>query len=72
MGYVKPGEKLGAVSTFGIGALAGVVTVYVTMPLDTVKTRCVWTLPANYYLLEDVQVDGIAVLTDWVMQDAID
>ncbi|TKA68170.1 putative mitochondrial carrier C19G12.05 [Cryomyces minteri] len=37
--YVAPGEKLGAVSTFGIGGLAGVITVYTTMPLDTVKTR---------------------------------
>ncbi|GAB7351370.1 hypothetical protein MBLNU459_g2053t1 [Dothideomycetes sp. NU459] len=37
--YVAPGEKLGAISTFGIGGLAGVITVYVTMPLDTVKTR---------------------------------
>lgn len=37
--YVAPGEKLGTVSTFGIGALAGIITVYVTMPLDTVKTR---------------------------------
>jgi solute carrier family 25 citrate transporter 1 len=39
--YVKPGEKLGAVSTFGIGGLAGIITVYATMPLDTVKTRYV-------------------------------
>lgn len=38
-GYVAPGEKLGALSTFGIGALAGIITVYATMPLDTVKTR---------------------------------
>lgn len=37
--YVAPGEKLGTVSTFGIGALAGIITVYVTMPLDTIKTR---------------------------------
>ncbi|KAJ9647027.1 hypothetical protein H2201_007196 [Coniosporium apollinis] len=37
--YVAPGEKLGALSTFGIGGLAGVITVYVTMPLDTIKTR---------------------------------
>ncbi|KAF2738218.1 mitochondrial carrier [Polyplosphaeria fusca] len=37
--YVKPGEKLGAVSTFGLGGLAGIITVYTTMPLDTVKTR---------------------------------
>lgn len=38
-GYVAPGEKLGSVTTFGLGAAAGVVTVYTTMPLDTVKTR---------------------------------
>lgn len=38
-GYVAPGEKLGALSTFGIGGIAGTVTVYATMPLDTVKTR---------------------------------
>ena len=37
--YVAPGEKLGLVSTFGIGSLAGIVTVYTTMPLDTIKTR---------------------------------
>lgn len=39
--YVAPGEKLGAVSTFGLGGLAGVITVYTTMPIDTVKTRYV-------------------------------
>ncbi|KAK2784081.1 hypothetical protein FQN52_006863 [Onygenales sp. PD_12] len=38
-GYVAPGEKLGTMSTFGIGAMAGLITVYVTQPLDTVKTR---------------------------------
>jgi solute carrier family 25 (mitochondrial citrate transporter), member 1 len=38
-GYVAPGEKLGSLTTFGLGAMAGVVTVYTTMPLDTVKTR---------------------------------
>ena len=38
-GYVAPGEKLGSITTFGLGAIAGVVTVYTTMPLDTVKTR---------------------------------
>ena len=38
-GYTAPGEKLGAVTTFGIGAIAGIITVYATMPLDTVKTR---------------------------------
>ena len=30
-GYVAPGEKLGTISTFGIGGLAGLITVYVTM-----------------------------------------
>lgn len=38
-GYVKPGEKLGVLSTFGLGGMAGVVTVYATQPIDTVKTR---------------------------------
>lgn len=38
-GYVAPGEKLGSLSTFGIGAMAGVITVYTTMPIDTIKTR---------------------------------
>jgi hypothetical protein len=37
--YVTPGEKLGALSTFGLGGLAGIITVYTTMPIDTVKTR---------------------------------
>ncbi len=37
--YVAPGEKLGTLSTFGLGGLAGFITVYVTQPLDTVKTR---------------------------------
>jgi len=27
--YVKPGEKLGALATFGIGAMAGTITVLV-------------------------------------------
>ena len=38
-GYTAPGEKLGSLTTFGIGAMSGVITVYLTMPLDTVKTR---------------------------------
>lgn len=36
-----PGKKLGMLSTFGIGGIAGLITVYVTQPLDTVKTRFV-------------------------------
>ncbi|KAM5440930.1 hypothetical protein MferCBS31731_004069 [Microsporum ferrugineum] len=38
-GYIAPGEKLGTLSTFAIGGMAGLITVYVTQPLDTVKTR---------------------------------
>ncbi|KAL4792320.1 mitochondrial carrier domain-containing protein [Aspergillus venezuelensis] len=38
-GYVAPGEKLGTASTFALGGVAGFITVYVTQPLDTVKTR---------------------------------
>jgi solute carrier family 25 citrate transporter 1 len=37
--YVAPGEKLGTLSTFAIGGAAGVITVYATQPIDTVKTR---------------------------------
>ncbi|EOO03182.1 putative tricarboxylate transport protein [Phaeoacremonium minimum UCRPA7] len=37
--YTAPGEKLGTVGTFAMGGLAGLITVYVTQPLDTVKTR---------------------------------
>lgn len=37
--YTSPGEKLGTLSTFGLGAAAGTVTVYATQPIDTVKTR---------------------------------
>jgi solute carrier family 25 citrate transporter 1 len=37
--YTAPGEKLGTLSTFGIGGVAGFITVYATQPLDTVKTR---------------------------------
>lgn len=37
--FTAPGEKLGAAGTFGIGGLAGLITVYVTQPLDTIKTR---------------------------------
>ncbi|GAO46425.1 hypothetical protein G7K_0656-t1 [Saitoella complicata NRRL Y-17804] len=36
---LSPGEKLGTLSTFGIGATAGVITVYTTMPLDVIKSR---------------------------------
>ncbi|KAI9680787.1 MAG: hypothetical protein M1817_004227 [Caeruleum heppii] len=38
-GYVAPGEKLGTISTFGLGGMAGFITVFVTQPLDTIKTR---------------------------------
>lgn len=31
--YVAPGEKLGAISTFGIGGMAGIITVYVCQSL---------------------------------------
>lgn len=33
-GNTRPGETLPAGVTFGIGAVAGVVTVYATMPLE--------------------------------------
>ncbi|KAF9962104.1 hypothetical protein BGZ65_009756 [Modicella reniformis] len=36
---VPTGKQLPAVYTFGIGAVAGIVTVYMTMPLDVIKTK---------------------------------
>ncbi|ORX37237.1 putative mitochondrial inner membrane citrate transporter [Kockovaella imperatae] len=38
-GSVVPGSQLPGWMTFGIGATAGVITVYSTMPFDVVKTR---------------------------------
>ncbi|EJD39860.1 mitochondrial tricarboxylate transporter [Auricularia subglabra TFB-10046 SS5] len=35
----RTGTTLPSSVTFGIGAIAGIVTVYVTMPLDVIKTR---------------------------------
>ncbi|CAG89203.1 DEHA2F11352p [Debaryomyces hansenii CBS767] len=35
----NPNEPLSSVSTFLVGAFAGITTVYTTMPIDTVKTR---------------------------------
>jgi solute carrier family 25 citrate transporter 1 len=34
-GYVAPGEKLGTASTFALGGMAGIITVYVSSPLHT-------------------------------------
>ncbi|CAD6892538.1 unnamed protein product [Tilletia controversa] len=38
-GSARPGQSLPGGITFAIGALAGVVTVYTTMPFDVIKTR---------------------------------
>lgn len=37
--HTKPGEPLLSAATFAVGSFAGVITVYTTMPIDTVKTR---------------------------------
>ncbi|PCH42900.1 mitochondrial tricarboxylate transporter [Wolfiporia cocos MD-104 SS10] len=39
LGTGRPGQNLSSGMTFGIGAIAGLVTVYTTMPLDVIKTR---------------------------------
>ncbi|KAM5537326.1 hypothetical protein V8D89_009056 [Ganoderma adspersum] len=38
-GQGRPGKPISSATTFGIGAIAGLVTVYTTMPLDVIKTR---------------------------------
>ena len=35
-GQARPGQQLPSTITFGIGAIAGLVTVYTTMPLEYV------------------------------------
>ncbi|KAF9100212.1 hypothetical protein BGX23_004040 [Mortierella sp. AD031] len=36
---MTPGSTMPAAYTFGIGAAAGIITVYTTMPLDVIKTK---------------------------------
>ncbi|KAJ9106076.1 hypothetical protein QFC21_001215 [Naganishia friedmannii] len=38
-GSAGPSQQLPSTVTFGIGAMAGIITVYSTMPLDVIKTR---------------------------------
>jgi len=38
-GNARPGQTLSSGLTFAIGGVAGLITVYITMPLDVVKTR---------------------------------
>ncbi|KAG6908797.1 hypothetical protein DXG01_003244 [Tephrocybe rancida] len=38
-GTARPGQTLPSAITFAIGGIAGLVTVYTTMPLDVIKTR---------------------------------
>jgi solute carrier family 25 citrate transporter 1 len=38
-GTMRPGQQLPSTFTFAIGSIAGLVTVYTTMPLDVIKTR---------------------------------
>ncbi|KAG9013715.1 hypothetical protein FRB94_001277 [Tulasnella sp. JGI-2019a] len=38
-GNARPGQKLSNTLTFAIGGVAGLITVYTTMPFDVVKTR---------------------------------
>jgi len=67
--YTAPGEKLGALSTFGIGGVAGFITVYVTQPLDTVKTRMqsieARTLYKNSFHCASLIAKNEGLLTFW-------
>lgn len=44
----KDGRKPGSAETFGMGAIAGIVTVYCTMPFDVVKTRMQSSASSQY------------------------
>ncbi|RKF56948.1 Tricarboxylate transporter FUM11 [Erysiphe neolycopersici] len=67
--YVAPGEKLGAVSTFGIGGIAGFITVFATQPLDTIKTRMqgieARTLYKNSFTCASLIAKNEGILTFW-------
>jgi len=67
--YITPGEKLGTLSTFGIGGIAGLITVYVTQPLDTVKTRMqsieARQLYKNSFVCAKMIVQNESFLTLW-------
>jgi hypothetical protein len=49
-GTARPGQTLPSTITFGIGAIAGLVTVYTTMPLESVLPPFLHVLLANFCL----------------------
>ncbi|KAK4456690.1 Tricarboxylate transport protein [Cladorrhinum samala] len=67
--YTAPGEKLGAVGTFAMGGIAGLITVYVTQPLDTIKTRMqsieAKSLYGNSFKCASIIYKQEGVLTFW-------
>ncbi|KAK4160502.1 Tricarboxylate transport protein [Cladorrhinum sp. PSN259] len=67
--YTAPGEKLGAVGTFAMGGIAGLITVYVTQPLDTIKTRMqsieARSLYGNSFRCASIIFKQEGVLTFW-------
>jgi len=68
-GYTAPGEKMGAASTFAMGGIAGLITVYVTQPLDTIKTRMqsieARSLYGNSFRCASIIFKQEGVLTFW-------
>lgn len=53
-GYVAPGEKLGTLSTFAIGGIAGIITVYVSAPVTIdIKSVTPCSLTKNPIQLRD-------------------
>lgn len=54
-GYVAPGEKLGTLSTFAIGGVAGLITVYVNSLLGvfSVFNRAVYMLTSHPAMLHN-------------------
>ncbi|CZS92597.1 probable citrate transport protein, mitochondrial [Rhynchosporium agropyri] len=67
--YTAPGEKLGTAATFGIGGIAGLITVYVTQPLDTIKTRMqsieARSLYKNSFVCASLIAKNEGLLTFW-------
>lgn len=64
--YTAPGEKLGVLSTFGIGGVAGLITVYATQPLDTIKTR-MQSIEARHLYRNSVACAAMLVRSEGVL-----
>ena len=58
-GTARPGQPLPSAITFGIGGIAGLVTVYTTMPLECVLFSSILVLSTRFSVIDS----GFSVLS---------